>query len=190
MQKKDEFLKWWMTDFPTYKNLSNDNYDSKFREFFDFKAIDESMSAFTKSPYNLEQSRVSSRLWVGMFLNMWLIREHAVVEALGHGNPEDALYEELVKVLSDSHERHAKGKTPSTDFERAVEIAVPEFDVTIKDIDGSTDDAEGSRLRQIGQCALIIRLKDEAPRDAVVFGFDVKGDSKEWKIVRTGWLSL
>ncbi|HVY04677.1 MAG TPA: DUF6765 family protein [Burkholderiales bacterium] len=182
-----QFIDWWLTESPSLRR----------RDFLgtEGKARDQNFTRFLDSDHMQIQLRAwlgekkieDPNLWPAVFLRIWLIEDHGIVEALGHADPTSPQYEKLRIVLFD--EDRFRAEKPDSRLLKGISaksVDPSKIESRLEDIFGEDFSVGGG----LTSCALNIRFSSRLPRDTVTFVFVGHPNSYDWKIVRLSWLSL
>lgn len=145
----ESFLKTWIVDQDIDKALTYFDKNSKFEN--------ELRNAFgipSHIKFDLE-------LWLRKTLIMWLYRDHAIMDSLGHGNPTDAMY-----YAAPLTPNQTSGKIQPKDVNDALQFRIEKHPES------------GDLFGWVG-------LK-HAPRDGLIF--QIQKVNSEWKIVFYIWM--
>jgi hypothetical protein len=111
---------------------------------------------------------------------MWLVEDHGLVEALGHGYPAEPGFSLLYSTLRLARANEA----PSPEIGKAMAMRpIEPSEVQAAPLDVPKD---LSNIR--GTCALVVSLPTRAPRDVITFVSERQGD--RWRITQITWNSL
>lgn len=181
-QHSGNFLKWWLHDLPAYDHSAlSQPYSApiapRVDEFFDRERLAPQIGAWASrgGAKSLEES-----VWLVTFLGMWLVEDHGLVEALGHGFPLEPGFSLLNATLRLARANEA----PSPEITRAMSMRPIEPSEVVITRLTVPDDLPGVR----GTCALTVHFPTRAPRDAVMFISERQGE--RWRITQVSWNSL
>ena len=183
----NQFINWWLTESrylrrQDFLGTEGKQRDKNFSRYFDSDHMNIQMQKW------LGDKKVEdAALWPAVFLRIWLVEDHGIIEALGHADPSSPGYETLRDFLFDNDRFRAEkpdSRLISGLNTRSIDPSTIESQ--LKDI-YSEDFSGGSGLTS---CALNVRFPSRLPRDAVTFIFVGRPNSDDWRIKRLGWLSL
>lgn len=173
-----KFLEIWLRPGPLNPNI--------LEEYIDSKEIADQIDAWAREEAERwdvwpEKPRVDN--WIRVFLRMWLVRDHGVVEVLYHGFPFGRGY----AILEDQLVTRTEPQ-PSLKLLREVS---PDATFGIRSPDRRFDvfqvaDAAPAKLN--GACGAVFRFKGRLDEDVVILV--ARQMASSWRFVRLGWLAL
>ena len=171
-----DFEEWWRFKFPAMNSRDILNGKEKaIVDYFDIESVQDQLTQWGNKRLDGERTLE----WIDTFLNIWWIRDHGLIEALGHGDPFDARYEGLRSILLNPEGRNALRVT-SSEWNLHFNL--------------KTVSLEAIGIKAPGDACIVNgEFTDRLPHDIVTFVFlrksSVDGQSI-WRIARLGWLSL